>query len=170
MKPKSAAPIKGNSKSIMLLVVTILVIVVVILLGVMVFPTIKDKFSSSENGIDENAYYAVFLSNGQVYFGHLSNVSKDFPELNDIYYLQLNQQQQQQEQQQAQVQPAEGEQPELQDQSQEQQPELSLVKLGKELHGPEDKMVLNQEHILFYEKLTDDSNVVKAIKEDKDKE
>ena len=165
MNPKSAMPQKGNNKSIMMLFVVVLVVVVVLLLGIMVYPAIKDKFadSRSEKGIDENAYYAVFLSNGQVYFGHLADISKDHPELTDIYYLQLNQQQQQ-----VQVQPAEGEQPELQDQSQE--PELSLVKLGDELHGPEDKMVLNMQHILFYEKLKDDSNVVKAIKEDKAKE
>lgn len=168
MNPKPPKPSLGNGKNIMMIVVIVLVVVVVALLGIMVYPTIKDKNTTSkvEEGIESDAYYAVFLSNGQVYFGHLANVTDSHPELTDIYYLQLNQQQQQQ----AQVQPAEGEQPDLQEQSQEKDPELSLVKLGKELHGPEDKMVLNGEHILFYEKLTNDSNVVKAINEDKEKE
>jgi len=168
MNPKPPTPPKGNGKNIMMIVVVVLVVVIVLLLGVMVYPAVKDKMSAKkvEKGIDSESYYAVFLSNGQVYFGHLADVTKPNPELTDIYYLQLNQQQQQQ----AQVQPAEGEQPELQEQQTEKEPELSLVKLGKELHGPEDKMVLNGEHILFYEKLKDDSNVVKAINEDKDKE
>jgi len=169
MSPKPPKPSVGNGKSIMMIVVIVLVVVVVALLGIMVYPNVKDKKATSkvEEGIESDAYYAVFLSNGQVYFGHLANITESYPELTDIYYLQLNQQQQQQ---QAQVQPAEGDQPELQEQTQEKDPELSLVKLGKELHGPEDKMVLNGEHILFYEKLTEDSNVVKAIGEDKEKE
>lgn len=167
MNPKPNPSAKGNGKGIMMAVIIVLIVAVVVLLAVMVFSSLKDKTADKkvEQGIDENAYYAVFLSNGQVYFGHLNNITDEFPELDDIYYLQLNQQEQQ-----AQVQPAEGEQAELQDQAQEQEPELSLVKLGKELHGPEDKMVLNKAHILFYEKLKDDSNVVEAIKEDKEKE
>jgi len=34
-----------------------------------------------------SGYQAVFLSNGQVYFGHLAKVNSAYPELTDIYYL-----------------------------------------------------------------------------------
>jgi flagellar basal body-associated protein FliL len=159
-------PKEKNSKGLLIVIVILLVVIVLVLVGVMVYPAVKEKLTvrKVEKGIDSDAYYAVFLSNGQVYFGHLAKVATDSPELTDIYYLQLKQQEQQ-----PRVQPAEGEQPELQAQT-EQQPELTLVKLGQELHGPEDLMVLNGDHILFYERLKDDSNVVKAIKEDKEKE
>jgi len=43
------------------------------------------------------------------------------------------------------------------------QGELSLVKLGNELHGPTDAMHINRDQILFIEDLKDDSNVFQAI-------
>ncbi len=43
------------------------------------------------------------------------------------------------------------------------QGELSLVKLGNELHGPTDAMVVNRSHVLFVEDLKEESNVVQAI-------
>jgi hypothetical protein len=49
----------------------------------------------------------------------------------------------------------------------EQATATSLVKLGEELHGPEDEMVINNEHIIFTERLKADSQVVSAIAEHK---
>ncbi|TSC95569.1 MAG: hypothetical protein Athens101410_443 [Parcubacteria group bacterium Athens1014_10] len=92
-------------------------------------------------------WQAVFLSNGQVYFGHITKRTKEEITLKDIYYLQVNKQ----------IQPSE--------ENQDIQPELSLVKLGNELHGPVDEMKINRFHILFTEGLKDDSRVVGAIKD-----
>lgn len=92
-------------------------------------------------------YQAVFLTNGQVYFGHLENASSKSPVLRDIYYLQSTPQN-----------PQAGS-------DQQQQPQLSLIKLGNELHGPEDKMVLKADQILFWENLKDNSKVVETIKQ-----
>jgi hypothetical protein len=90
---------------------------------------------------------AVFLSNDQVYFGKFSY----YPfvgtvTLKDVYYLQVSQT----------IQPASGE---------EAGQEVKVVKLGSELHGPTDKMVIPKSQILFYEDLRDDSAVVKTIQE-----
>lgn len=41
---------------------------------------------------------------------------------------------------------------------------FSLVKLGNELHGPEDKMSINLSQVLFVEDLKVDSKVVEAIR------
>lgn len=41
--------------------------------------------------------------------------------------------------------------------------DVNLVKLGEELHGPNDRMKINKSQILFTESLRDDSKVVKAI-------
>lgn len=93
-----------------------------------------------------NKYQAVFLSNNQVYFGRLSGLGTSFPVLKEIYYLQVSQV----------LQPKTPNQP---------QQQINLVKLGGELHGPEDAMKINREHILFVEDLKMDSQVVNAIKD-----
>lgn len=96
-------------------------------------------------GVGGDAYQAVFLSNNQVYFGKLSNMSSQYPVLRDIYYLQITQPLQPKE---------EGTQP---------PPNINLVKLGSEIHGPSDEMRINRDHILFIEDLDSDSQVVQAI-------
>ena len=93
----------------------------------------------------QSDYQAVFLSNNQVYFGKLANRSGESVTLNDIYYLQVSQP----------LQPlARG---------QQEAPNISLVKLGDELHGPADRMDINRDHILFIEDLKPDSQVITAI-------
>ncbi len=90
-------------------------------------------------------YQAVFLTNNQVYFGRLSHQSSKFATLKDIYYLQITQAQS------------------LQTGASAASPNINLVKLGGELHGPTDKMEINRDHILFVETLKADSRVVTAI-------
>ncbi len=92
---------------------------------------------------------AVFLTNEQVYFGHVINEKSDPIVLRDIYYLQVKQPLQQL---------GEG-----QNSPNLNQPQMALVKLGNELHGPEDEMRINKDHLLFIENLKDDGRVVKAI-------
>jgi hypothetical protein len=46
---------------------------------------------------------------------------------------------------------------------------FSLVKLGNEIHGPEDNMSVNLEHVLFVENLKPESKVVEAIREYRDR-
>jgi len=88
------------------------------------------------------------LSNGQVYFGKISKNNRSEIKLKEIYYLQVTQPLQQPEDGTTQT---------------NQQGELSLVKLGSELHGPTDEMTINRNHVLFVEDIKDDSNVVQAI-------
>ena len=102
---------------------------------------------TSLSGYNE-AWQAVFLSNGQVYFGQVTKQNRVEVVLKEIYYLQVTRPLQQ---------TAEGE------QQANPQGELSLVKLGNELHGPTDYMYINSDHVLFIEDLKDDSNVVQAI-------
>ena len=64
----------------------------------------------------------------------------------DIYYLQVNQGLQNQEGDSL------------------NQPDMSLVKLGYELHGPEDEMDIIAGNVLFIENLAADSRVLKAIR------
>lgn len=90
---------------------------------------------------------AVFLTNGQVYFGYVKNEKSDPMVITDVYYLQVQQALQ-----------ADG----TASASQADQ-QVSLVKLGNELHGPKDEMRINREQILFVEDMKADSKVNESI-------
>lgn len=100
--------------------------------------------------VDKGKNQAVFLTNGQVYFGKVKAVNKQYLDLQDIYYLNVNQQ----------VQPNQNG-----NNNQQQQSSISLVKLGCELHGPADRMVINRDQVTFWENLKDDGQVSKAVAE-----
>ena len=106
--------------------------------------------------IDQGKFQAVFLTNGQVYFGRVGFHDSSYIELSDIYYLQVKPVLQQSEGGNANDNSANQAQ-------QEQKTELSLVKLGNELHGPLDRMMLNKDQVVFIEDLKDDSKVTEAI-------
>jgi len=101
--------------------------------------------------IDQGKYQAVFLTNGQVYFGKVASHEGNYVELDDIYYLQVKPVLQQ------------GDNGNDNKNPQEQKTELSLVKLGNELHGPLDRMMINRDQVVFIEDLKDDSKVTDAI-------
>ncbi len=126
---------------------TFLLALVVIVAGV-VFAMINFKGSNPESKlVDTSKYQAVFLNGGQVYFGNIKDLNSKYLRLNNIYYLRVNQQ----------VQP---------DGNAAQNPnDVSLVKLGCELHGPEDAMVINREQVVFWENLKNDGQVLKAMDE-----
>ncbi|MET1033437.1 MAG: hypothetical protein ABWX94_02970, partial [Candidatus Saccharimonadales bacterium] len=86
--------------------------------------------------VDESKVQAVFLTNGQVYFGKIKEVNGKYFNLQNIYY--LNSQQQ----------------PEATAAKTNAQTSFSLVKLGCELHGPLDQMIINREQVSFWENLT----------------
>lgn len=124
------------------LVIGIVIVAIVVLGGLAWWATSMMKGGS---GIMSDRYQAVFLTNNQVYFGKLSNVDSQYVDLTDIYYLQVQQS----------VQPTDGK---------DTNPQVSLAKLGSELHGPENHMRINRDQILFWENLKDDGKVVDAIK------
>ena len=96
--------------------------------------------------IDTSKDQAVFLTNGQVYFGKVSGITDQYISLTNIYY--LNSQQQ----------------PDTSTKTTTTaQTSFSLVKLGCELHGPADQMVINREQVSFWENLKTDGKVAKAI-------
>lgn len=120
--------------------VTILIIAVVLSL---VFT--KDVGSKEFSKVNTGKFQAVFLNGGQVYFGKIDDLNTKYLSLNNIYYLRVNQQ----------VQPNQTNTNTAND--------ISLVKLGCELHGPQDSMVINREQVIFWENLKDDGQVAKAV-------
>ncbi len=96
--------------------------------------------------VSSSKWQAVFLSNGQVYFGHIKPLwNREYVSLTNIYYLQV-------------LQP-------LQQGQTGAAPNINLVKLGGELHGPEDVMYIPRDKILFWENMKADARVVRAIEQ-----
>lgn len=122
------------------------------LIGLLVLLGLVSAFlwQSGFGSIKRDRYQAVFLTNGQVYFGKISSMNGESVVLKDIYYLQ----------QAADVQKQENKENAAQNQ-------LTLAKLGKELHGPEDVMYIERSQVLFWENLTNESQVVKTISQEK---
>lgn len=118
-----------------ILFVSILILVIAILLGI--------STKSTENSVvQKNRYQAVFLNGGQAYFGKVKTLNDRFIDLSDIYYISTNGQS-----------------------NENTQANISLVKLGSELHCPQDRMIINRDQVLFWENLNDDGKVVNAIKQ-----
>lgn len=104
------------------------------------------KQNDEKKYVANDKMQAVFLNGGQVYFGKVRALNDKYIGLTDIYYLRVNQQ----------VQPREGEQA---------QQDISLVKLGCELHGPTDQMLINRDQVVFWENLKAEGQVAKAVEE-----
>ncbi len=100
---------------------------------------------SESKYVEGNKLQAIFLSGGQVYFGNIADLNDKYIRVNNIYYLRVNQQ----------VQPK--------SQGTQAANDISLVKLGCELHGPEDTMLINRDQVMFWENLKSDGQVAKAV-------
>ena len=129
-------------------------VVYVIVAAAIVFAVVSTKGFGllNKNNNNSSGWQAVFLTNGQVYFGHLSDMNQQFVKLTNIFYLQVNQQQS--------LQSSSSSSPSTGSSS---SPNLTLIKLGNELHGPTDQMNINRDQILFTEDLKSSSQVVSSI-------
>ena len=135
---------------------TLGVIVVILIAGLAVlFVRNGDSFvpnhivKDSGSGISD--YSAVFLTNGQVYFGKINSDSNNSQiDLTDIYYLQVNQ-------------AIQNSGTSSTDTNSNDNTNVVLVKLGNELHGPNDRMHINYQQVLFTESLKSSSKVITAI-------
>jgi hypothetical protein len=117
-------------------------VLLVLLFSPFIAASVKEKFFGAPAGINKNDYYAVFLDNSQVYFGKMISKTRDEIVLTNVYYLQAS--------------------PDTNIDLNNQR--FTLIKLGQELHGPTEEMMINMEHVVFYERLRSDSKVVESIK------
>ena len=133
----------GGGGTLSKVLAVLLVVVAIVVLGW--FANNALAAATADSAVKAKQYQAVFLTNGQVYFGKLTKSDNSYVKLTDIYYLQVQQQ----------VQPK--------DQNAQAQPQVSLAKLGGELHGPEDIMYISRAQVLFWENLKPDGKVAKAV-------
>ena len=89
-------------------------------------------------------YQAVFLDNGQAFFGKLEKADSPYPLLKDVFYIQQ------------------------QVNKDTKEVKSILIKRGNEWHGP-DRMYINSKHIVLIEPVSPDSKVAQLIKDAKAK-
>ena len=94
--------------------------------------------------LGRGGYQAVFLANGQTYFGRYYDRIGAYAKIEDVYYLQQTQ----------------GADPNA-------APDTRLVRRGGELHAPENRMLVPKSAILFVEDLKDSSPIARFMHEDK---
>ena len=94
----------------------------------------------------DTKYIAVFLNNNQVYFGQQLFSFNSFLTLKNVYYLKANM--------------TDTASPSAQ---------LTLVKLGEELHAPTDEIKINRSQIIFIEEMKSKGTIMDAIWADKNK-
>jgi len=120
-------------------IISLLSLIVIIVLGAFGAYNFINKDANS-------SYSAVFLDNNQVYFGKMSGGMFGKLVIEDVYYLRVTQVLQN---------TADGQQIQV--------PDINLIKLGTELHKPSDRMEIQTDHVLFTQRLTAESDVIKAI-------
>jgi hypothetical protein len=118
------------------------------LVALVVYTCVSKSDTADLSQVKANQYQAVFLNSadGQVYFGKLTQLNKDYYKLTDIYYVRVTT-----------VQPS--------DTASDSTQQISLAKLGSEIHGPEDAMYIAKDNVMFWENLKEDGQVVTAIRE-----
>ncbi len=122
----------------------ILGVIVVLLLISVVLAVGFSQPKSQASYVYTNKLQAVFLNTGQVYFGNIQTINPQYLVLTNIFYLQTN---------------SSG----SASKTSTSNNNVSLVKLGCELHAPYDQMIINTAQVTFWENLKSTGQVAKAV-------
>ncbi|HEX4774250.1 MAG TPA: hypothetical protein VH234_01925 [Candidatus Saccharimonadales bacterium] len=126
-------------------VVVAAVCVFVLLAGAIVVLASGNNGDNEGKYVDTGKLQAVFLNTGQVYFGNVKALNSKYFVLTNIYYLQTSS-------------------GSSSSSTTTAANNVSLVKLGCELHEPYDQMVINRSQVTFWENLQDGGQVATAVK------
>lgn len=148
----AGGPVGGDKAKKTKLKIIAVIVSVLFLLGVLLGGWFMYQSSTSAQ-IDDDKYQAVFFTNGQVYFGKLQKLNNGYFKLTDVYYLQAKS-----------ATEATGEAGSENPQETSEGDDIQLVKLGNEVHGPEDAMIISKDQVLFFENLKPEGKVADSIK------
>jgi hypothetical protein len=137
-------------RSLKRILLPIIILIVILVIGFFGWSAWSKSNANATTGIDTSKYQAVFFTNGQVYFGKLQAFNSDYLKLTDIFYLQT----------QSSSAAAGSTNPQT---SSTDSSSVQLIKLGSEVHGPEDAMMIAKDQVLFYENLKPDGKVAQSI-------
>lgn len=132
----------------------VLTVALAAVIAILIGAVIVLLFSSNNNVkaeskyVDTNKLQAIFLNTGQVYFGHIKSLNDKYFRVTDIYYLQTANSNSSNS---------------SSGSSSNAGSNVTLVKLGCELHEPYDQMVINSSQVTFWENLQDGGQVAKAV-------
>lgn len=128
----------GDSKGIRITSVILLFSITILLVALAASFVFGPK--SERSYVEKDRLQAVFLNGGQVYFGNITDLNDKYLRMENIFYLRVNQVVQ----------------PNQEGAQQQAQNDISLVKLGCELHRPTNEMLINRSQVIFWENLKDE--------------
>lgn len=140
-----------RKKTFFKIVITLLLIAIA---GAVYFFVLKDKLNLTTNF--KKPWQAVYLNNNQIYFGHISEIENGTILLSDVYTLQSYQE------------PMDVATSEHFAIGQPPKQAFKLVKKGGDkIITTDNSMTINLASVVYWEKLTSDSQVVRLIEEGK---
>lgn len=145
---KVAKQARGSTGPLWLTILSGIVLIGAVLLVVLAAVSFTRNSVAHEDGyVNTNLYQAVFLNNGQVYFGKVGALNTKYINMTDVFYL-------------TQASTA------TTSTTTTASSDYTLVKLGcQQIHDPNDQMLINRDQVTFWENLNNDGKVVKSIKE-----
>lgn len=143
---RSRARHQGRPRSWNGWVVAAAILVVVAVIGWAVWDKTR---LVGDAAIEKDKYQAVFMAGGQVYFGKLEILDAANMKLSQVFYIQSDSNGTEGDGEDPQTTNADG--------------GMRLIKLGEEVHGPEDAMIINRDQMLFYENLKPSGRVSQLI-------
>lgn len=93
--------------------------------------------------VDTARYQAVILTNDKVYFGRIRSVSDDFYELDSAFFLRETRE------------------------SEDAEPQRALLPVNREIHAPDNAMLIRKDEVVLVENLAQDSPILEEIKRQK---
>lgn len=139
---------RGHNRWMDLSSIILLFAVVILGIGVIAYIAFGNSTVNQEdNYVNPTKLQAVFLQSGQVYFGNIKTINNKYFVLGNIYYLQT----------------ANSTSGSTAASTTSTNNNVSLVKLGCELHAPYDLMVINASQVTFWENLQSNGQVATAV-------
>lgn len=93
--------------------------------------------------VDTGKYQVACLQSGECYFGKITAITSDTVQIKNVFYVQKS--------------------AETTSSDSSSDNNLQLIKLGNEVHGPEDMMIISRSQVLYIENLKSDGKVTQTI-------
>lgn len=137
---------KNTTSSMSYMFLVLAASLAILLSAVALFVANNNNGSGGESKyLNSKEYQAIFLNNGQVYFGKVQTLNTKVVVIDDVFYIEAQS---------------------GTSQTTTTNNNYTLRKLGtSELHAPEDRMVINRDQVTFWENIKDTGQVVTKIKE-----
>lgn len=145
--PAAASELK-HSKFYRMSFLALLISGTILFIAMIFFIVFGTPLNREAKFVNNDQYQAVFVNvngtnGGQVYFGRITSLTPQYIRLTNVFYIQN---------QSSDTQASSGS-------------SYNLVKLGCELHGPVDEMLINRDQVFFWENLKADSQVAQKAAE-----